>query len=168
MNPTDAVVMMVILVPVLFGMLVWLLLQRDLTLKLREEGLHAHGEVVHVGWDSDHEILFVKYVLHLQDGSDHHDQYTVQNARQKKVHPAVGDAVEAIYLPHKPSRHQRVGTEVGMSRLLFRMGALVLLMVVLLVLGLINARQKDSTPSPTLRTYEAPLPAGEKRHQGAY
>ncbi|CAM4134115.1 DUF3592 domain-containing protein [Corallococcus exiguus] len=165
--PSMDPMMVVIFVVGLFGVLVWLLLQRDLTLKLREEGLHAHGEVVHVGWDSDRENLIVKYVLHLQDGSDHHDQYTLQNARQK-VPPAVGDAVEAFYLPHKPSRHQRVGTEVGLSRLLFRMGALVLLMVVLLVLGLINARQKDSTPSPTLRTYEAPLPAGGKRQRDAY
>ncbi|MBZ4333943.1 DUF3592 domain-containing protein [Corallococcus sp. AS-1-12] len=165
MNPTEVVVMVVIVVPALFGVLVWLLLQRDLTLKLQEEGLHAHGEVVHVGWDSDHEYIIVKYVLHLRDGTDLHDQYTVQNPRQK-VLPAVGDTVEALYLPHKPRRHQRVGTEIGTGRLLFRMGALVLLMVVLVAVALLVARPKGSTPPPGLRSYEAPLPAGEKRRQG--
>ncbi|NOJ93300.1 hypothetical protein D7W82_16360 [Corallococcus sp. CA049B] len=159
--------MVVIFVVGLFGVLVWLLLQRDLTLKLQEEGLHAHGEVVHVGWDSDRENLIVKYVLHLQDGSDLHDQYTLQNARQK-VPPAVGDAVEALYLPHKPRRHQRVGEEIGTGRLLFRLGALVLLMVVLVALALISARPRGASPPAKLRTYEAPLPTGEKRQQSEY
>ena len=164
LHPAE-MIMLVASVIIALMCLVNLLLQHELTLKLREEGLHAHGEVVQVDdhCDSDGDSFEVKYVLHLQDGSELRGSYTVE-----KAPPVVGDTVEALYLSHNPRRYQLVGREVGLTRVVVNLAGLGVFMSIAVYLLMSNLHQEAPKPhrSPTpswLRSYnetENPTPRG--------
>ncbi|MBN8230494.1 hypothetical protein JYK02_23560 [Corallococcus macrosporus] len=174
LDPVRLFVVVVFLLMIV-GVLVVLLLQHELTLKLREEGLLARGEVVEVTeeeWDSS-TYFIVKYVLHLQDGSELRGSYT-----RNKAPPVVGEPVEALYLAHNPRRYQLVGTEVGLLGTLMGVMVITVVLVLLVILMLAPANQapapRKPTPSRLLRNLDEPSPPTrppppwEKRQLGEY
>lgn len=179
--PMNAMLMVVLLVGAPLWMLARMLLQRRLTVRLREEGLHAYGEVVSVRRSLlDWKYNIVEYAFPLPEGGEIHGEY---RERRRGLfggsQSSVGDALEVRYLPDNPHRHQRVGTELGPLMVLSGLlGAGVFLLLAVIVL--MNAPSKKapaprgSTPAGKLRNHEAPqphgkpLPSGEKRPRGAY
>ncbi|NNB89459.1 hypothetical protein HI113_01770 [Corallococcus exiguus] len=101
------------------GLMVHLLLSHELTLKLRAEGLHAHGSVVHAYQErtpDDSLRTVVEYVFHLPGGEEIHGRYEESGSLARL--PDEGDPVEVLYLAHNPNRHQCVGQEVGLVKTL--------------------------------------------------
>ncbi|WP_375755302.1 DUF3592 domain-containing protein [Corallococcus exercitus] len=178
--PLNAIVVGVFLVGSILVVLVRLLLQHQLTLELRERGLHARGEVVSVrtSWMNGKQRI-VEYVFHLEDGSEVRGKYSVSSATLFSSTPSEGDPLEVHYLPDNPHRHQRVGTEVGLLGAATGVIGMAVFLV-LLVLMLMSAPTKKApaprgpTPAGRLRNYDEPspgtrpLPPGEKRQLGAY
>ncbi|WP_223639821.1 hypothetical protein [Corallococcus sp. EGB] len=178
MSTAETVLAVVALVGVPLAALVWEFRQYDLTLKLRDVGLRARGEVLHTRWGFKHSDLVVKYVLHLEDGSEVRGEYG--HPRALKPYPAVGDALEALYLPHNPQRHQVVGMGVKLAKLVVDVVGLGLVMILTVHLLVVDHRKQQaleargSTPPSRLRTYEEPTPPSrphptrEKHQVGAY
>lgn len=177
MTPLQTILAVVALTAAPLGAMVWMVRKHRLSLKLREQGLRALAEVLRTDWSSDRDYLLVKYVFHLPDGSEVHDEY--RHPPPEKPYPAVGDALEVLYLPDAPHRHQVVGTEIGLTNLVLELVALGAFVVFAVYLAVNHSNPKDpeasgSTPPGRLRTYEEPpsrskpLPAGEKRQRDAY
>ncbi|RYZ39613.1 MAG: DUF3592 domain-containing protein [Myxococcaceae bacterium] len=146
-------------------MVVLLLNAHHLTLKLRQEGLHAWGEVVSVrrSWmNARHRI--VEYVFTLPDGSEIRSEYKQQANIFRGRGASEGDPLEVLYLPDNPHRHQRVGAEVGLAKALFGLGGLVLFMIMAVFLVMSGPTRKTphrsgATPSRTLLEYKPWAPA---------
>ncbi|RKG71055.1 DUF3592 domain-containing protein [Corallococcus sp. CA054B] len=178
--PLNAIVVGVFLVGSVLVVLVRLLLQHQLTLELRERGLHARGEVVSVrtSWMNGRQRI-VEYVFYLEDGAEVRGKYSENSSSLFSSAPSEGDPLEVHYLPDNPYRHQRVGTEVGLLGAATGVIGMAVLLV-LLVLMLMSAPRKKApaprgpTPAGTLRNYDEtpsrtrPHPSGEKRQLGAY
>lgn len=175
MLPMKAMLLVVLLVGATLWMLVRMLLQYRLTVKLREEGLRAYGEVVAVRrslWDWKYNI--VEYVFPLPEGGEIQGEYRERRGLFGGSKTSVGDALEVRYLPDDPHRHQRVGTELGPLMVvtgLFGAGVFLTLAVIVLV----NAPSKKAlaphgpTPAGKVRSYDRkPLPAREKHPLGDY
>ncbi|GMU07540.1 DUF3592 domain-containing protein [Corallococcus caeni] len=176
----NAMLMGVLVVGAALVTLVRLLLQHQLTLELREQGLHARGEVTHVrrSWlNARHRI--VEYVFPLPDGGEIRGEYTEHRNGLLSQRASEGDSLEFLYLPDNPHRHQRVGAEVGLFTVLTGVFGLVVVMA-LAILLVMNAPSKQApaphrpTPAGRLRTYDGPTPRAqplpptrEKRQAGA-
>ncbi|RKG93104.1 DUF3592 domain-containing protein [Corallococcus carmarthensis] len=178
--PMNAVLMVVFLVGAPLVMMVRLLLQHQLTLELREQGLHARGEVVRIrrSWtNGKHRI--VEYVFPQPDGSEIRGEYKEHRNGLLSQRASEGDSLEVLYLPDNPHRHQRVGAEVGLFAVLTGVFGLVVFMS-LAIIVMMNAPSKKApaprgpTPAGRLRTYDEPpprgkpLPTGQQRQSGAY
>ncbi|RKG77445.1 hypothetical protein D7W79_15365 [Corallococcus exercitus] len=178
--PMNAMLMTVLLVGATLVTMVRLLLQHQLTLELREQGLHARGEVISVrrSWlNARHRI--VEYVFPLPDGGEIRGEYKEHRNGLLSQRVSEGDSLEFLYLPDNPHRHQRVGAEVGLFTVLTGVFGMVVLMSLAIIL-LMNAPSKKApaprgpTPSRYIRNYDGPSPRakppppGEKRQLGAY
>ncbi|RKG86513.1 DUF3592 domain-containing protein [Corallococcus sp. CA049B] len=162
--PMNAVLLVVFLIGAPLVTMVRLLLQHQLTLALREQGLHARGEVVRVrtSWMTG-KYRIVEYVFHLPDGSEVRGEYKEHRRGLLSQPSSEGDPIEVHYLPDNPHRHQRVGAEVGLLAVLSMVFGLVVFMSLALIV-MMNAPLKKApsphgaTPSGRLRTYDEPPP----------
>ncbi|WP_148712939.1 DUF3592 domain-containing protein, partial [Corallococcus sp. AB030] len=141
------------------GLMVQLLLSHELTLKLRAEGLHAHGTVTRAysasSGDSGTSDV-VEYVFHLPDGEEIRGRY--EDSRSSHRLPDKGDPVEVLYLANNPERHQCVGQEVGLAKTLGWLAFLVIWMG----MGGITLRQefqKQEAPAPTRQHHKPASPS---------
>jgi hypothetical protein len=137
------------------GLMVHLLLSHELTLKLRSEGVHAHGSVVHAYTDTSGESTrhVVEYVFQLPDGEEIHGRYEESGSLASL--PEEGDPVEVRYLAHNPNRHQCMGQEVGLVKTLLWLAFMVGWMV-LGGLSLMKESEKQEAASkqPPSRTFK--------------
>ncbi|WP_223639818.1 DUF3592 domain-containing protein [Corallococcus sp. EGB] len=163
MLPMNAMLLVVFFVGAPLWLLARMLLQYRLTVKLREEGLHAYGEVVSVRRSLlDWKDNIVEYVFPLPEGGEIQGEYRERRwglfgGRQSSV----GDALEVHYLPDNPHRHQRVGTEPGPLMVVSSLfGAGVFLVLAAIVV--MNAPVKKA-PAPR----GGPTPAGRLRNPDA-
>ncbi|RKH97628.1 DUF3592 domain-containing protein [Corallococcus sp. AB004] len=166
--PMNAVLIVVFIIGAPLVMMVRLLIQHQLTLELREQGLHARGEVVRSrrSWlNARHRI--VEYVFPLPDGGEIHGEYKEHRSGFGSQRASEGDSLEVLYHPDNPHRHQRVGTEVGLFAVLTGVFGLVVFMS-LAIIVMMNAPSKKapaprgSTPSGRLRTYDEPPPRSKR------
>ncbi|NNC08927.1 DUF3592 domain-containing protein [Corallococcus exiguus] len=172
MNLVLLVVFFFIGVPLM--LMVRLLIEHQLTLELREQGVHARAEVVRIrrSWLNAGNRI-VEYVFHLPDGSEIHGEYDEHRRRLLSRRTSEGDSLEVLYHPGNPHRHQRVGTEVGLFYVLTWVFSLMVFMS-LAIIAMMNAPSKKapaphgSTPSGRLRTYDEPPPPRERRLRGEY
>ena len=169
--PMPPLLIAVLLVGAPLVMMVRMLLQHQLTLELREQGLHARGEVVRIrrSWlNGKHRI--VEYVFPLPDGSEIRGEYKEHRNGLLSRRVSEGDSLEFFYLPDNPHRHQRVGAEVGLLMVLTGVFGMVVFMSLAIIL-MMNAPSKQtpaprgSTPTSTgrLRTYDEPPPRSKPR-----
>ncbi|RKG93318.1 DUF3592 domain-containing protein [Corallococcus terminator] len=171
MDAIGGVMFIVFAVGILLVFLVQLLVAHQLTLKLREEGLHARGEVVRVRksfLDSKHRI--VEYVFHLPDGSEIRDEYRERPGGFRFQRASEGDSLEVLYLPDTPLQHQRMGTEVGLGKALFGLGILVLLMITVVLAAMSGSGQTTPerptpTPSRQIQQYQPSKPSRAPAHR---
>ncbi|CAM4464124.1 hypothetical protein GTZ93_39300 [Corallococcus exiguus] len=141
------------------ALLVQLLIQHELTLKLRDEGLHAYGTVTRAYRDSSGDSGtsdVVEYVFHLPDGEEIRGRY--EDSRSSHRLPEKGDPVEVLYLANNPERHQCVGQEVGLAKTLGWLAFLVIWMG-LWGINLMQEFQKQEASSPTRQHHKPASPS---------
>ncbi|RKH53758.1 DUF3592 domain-containing protein, partial [Corallococcus aberystwythensis] len=153
-------------------MMVQMLLRHQLTLELREHGLHARGEVVRIrtSWLNG-KYRIVEYVFPLPDGSEVRGEYKEHRNGLWRQRASEGDTLEVLYLPDNPHRHQRMGTEIGLLGVVTGVFGLVVFMSLAIILMMNAPSKKDPaphgpTPSSRIRNYDGPTPRSKPRTTG--
>ncbi|MBE4750405.1 hypothetical protein G4177_19745 [Corallococcus sp. ZKHCc1 1396] len=145
--------MLLIFVGVPFAMLRQIYKKHRLTLRLRQEGVHAQGTVLSA--ESDEGEVVVDYFFFLPDGSRLQNRETITSLAN--LHP--GAHFDILYLPEDPSQNQPRDGGVGLISFFFY-ALFVCVFIIMVVVGGIRdfthpkSQQGPPPPQSQLREFE--------------